>query len=53
MSSRLQIQLDDLYMSNENFSRLLDEDIEELEQRDHWIPILENRRSVRLTGNLI
>ena len=48
-----QLQLDDLYMSNQNFSRLLDENIEQLERRDHWVPILENRRSVRLTGDLI
>ena len=47
-----QIQLDDLYMSNENFGRLLNENIQELEDRDHWVPILENRRSVRLTGKL-
>ena len=42
----------DLYMSNENFKKLTNANIEQLERRDHWEPILQNRRSVRLTGDM-
>ena len=47
-----EITPDHLYMSNDNFKRLTKENIEVLEQRDHWESIIENRRSVRLTGRL-
>ena len=47
-----EITPDHLYMSNENFKRLTKENIEVLEQRDHWESIIENRCSVRLTGRL-
>ena len=40
------------YMSNKDFNKLKKEHIEELEKREHWEALLENRDRVRLTGSL-
>ena len=46
------IQIEDIYMSNDNYSRLKEENIQELVNREHWEAITNGRQSVRLTGHL-
>ena len=46
------IQIEDIYMSNDNYSRLKEENIQELISREHWDAIRNGRQSVRLTGHL-
>ena len=48
----LHIKPNHLYMSNDNFQKLTQDNIKELKRRYHWDGIVKNRRSVRLTGDV-
>ena len=46
------LSVGDIYMSNKNIKKLKQENVDELERRDHWEPILDNRRRASRTGSL-
>ena len=46
------ISVGDIYMSNKDIKKLKQENVDELERRDHWEQILDNRRRASRTGSL-